>query len=97
MIDDLERLQRERAAIAERLGVDPSRPLAVIGALDVLRGDRDAALVRAQHAEAVLQRVYLALNKVGAPKTGPCDPILNEDGVRNLRPEERILAIMGVL
>ncbi len=97
MIDDLERLQRERAAIAERLGVDPSRPLAVIGALDVLRGDRDAALVRAQHAEAVLQRVYQALNKVGAPKTVPCDPIINEDGVRNLRPEERILALMGVL
>lgn len=90
---ELERLRRERAAIAERLGVDPSRPLAIISVLDKWRGERDAAVSRAEWAEGMLRRVSGALNAIDAPLTGPCDPIISETGRRALQADERILAL----
>lgn len=90
---ELQRLHRERAAIAERIGVDPESPLAIIGALDKWKGEHDAAIERAQAAEAMLRRVLNALDAIGAPKTGPCDLMINETGQRTLRADERVLAM----
>ena len=90
---ELARLRAERVAIAERIGADPSRPLAIIGALDKWRGERDAAVSRAEWAEGMLRRVSDALNAIDAPLTRPCDPMISETGRRALQADERILAL----
>jgi len=92
---ELTRLRAERAAIAERIGVDPMQPLAIIGALDKWKGERDAAVSRAEWAEGMLHRVSDALNAIEAPLTGPCDPMISEAGRRALLPDERILAMFA--
>ena len=90
---ELTRLRAERVAIAERIGADPSHPLAIIGALDTWKGERDAAVSRAEWAEGMLRRVSEALNTIDAPLTGPCDPMISETGRRALQADERILAL----